>query len=33
VQLPPSQPGQCAVVVSCTSDQGFDEVKATVVAA
>jgi hypothetical protein len=31
VQLPPSQPGQCAVVVSCTSDQGFDEVKATVV--
>lgn len=32
VQLPPSQPGQCAVVVSCTSDQGFDEVKATVVA-
>jgi len=32
VQLPPSQPGQCAVVVSCTSDQGFDEVKATIVA-
>ena len=32
VQLPPSQPGQCAVVVSCTSDQGFDEVKAAVVA-
>ena len=32
VQLPPSQPGQCAVVVSCTSDQGFDEVKASVVA-
>ncbi|MFN7958961.1 MAG: hypothetical protein U0P46_11665 [Holophagaceae bacterium] len=32
VQLPPSQPGQCAVVVSCTSDQGFDEVKATVLA-
>ncbi len=31
VQLPPSQPGQCAVVVTCTSDQGFDEVKATVV--
>ncbi|MDP1831672.1 MAG: hypothetical protein Q8K67_06415 [Geothrix sp.] len=31
VQLPPSQPGQCAVVVSCTSDQGFDEVKAVVV--
>ena len=32
VQLPPSQPGQCAVVVSCTSDQGFDELKAVVVA-
>lgn len=32
VQLPPSQPGQCAVVVSCTADQGFDELKATVVA-
>jgi hypothetical protein len=30
VQLPPSQPGQCAVVVSCSADQGFDEVKATV---
>ncbi|MBI1753171.1 MAG: hypothetical protein HY014_04720 [Acidobacteria bacterium] len=33
VQLPPSQPGQCAVVVSCTSDHGFDEMKAAVVAA
>jgi hypothetical protein len=32
VLLPPSQPGQCAVVVSCASDQGFDEVKAAVVA-
>ncbi len=32
VQLPPSQPGQCAVVVSCTSDQGFDELKAAVIA-
>ena len=32
VQLPPSQPGQCAVVVSCSSEQGFDEVKAAVVA-
>lgn len=32
VQIPPSQPGQCAVVVSCASDQGFDEVKALVVA-
>src|SRR5512133_331490 len=32
VQLPPSQPGQCAVVVSCTCEQGFDELKALVVA-
>lgn len=32
VQLPPSQPGQCAVVISCSSDQGFDEVKAMMVA-
>ncbi len=32
VQLPPSQPGQCAVVVSCSSEAGFDEVKATVLA-
>ncbi|MBK8789694.1 MAG: hypothetical protein KA743_07435 [Geothrix sp.] len=32
VQLPPSQPGQCAVVVTCSSDQGFDEVKTTVLA-
>ncbi len=31
VPIPPSQPGQCAVVVTCTSDQGFDEVKAVVV--
>ena len=31
VQLPPSQPGQCAVVLNCTSEHGFDEVKATVV--
>jgi hypothetical protein len=30
VQLPPSQPGQCAVVVSCMADQGFDELKAVV---
>jgi hypothetical protein len=30
VQLPPSQPGQCAVVVGCSCDQGFDEVKAVV---
>lgn len=33
VQLPSSQPGQCAIVVSCTSDQGFDEVKAAVTSA
>jgi hypothetical protein len=32
VQLPPSQPGQCAVVVSCISDQGFDELKALILA-
>jgi len=32
VHLPPSQPGQCAVVISCASEQGFDEVKAVVVA-
>ena len=31
VQIPPSQPGQCAVVVNCTCDQGFDEVKAVVI--
>jgi hypothetical protein len=31
VQLPPSQPGQCAVVISCSSSQGFDEVKAVMV--
>lgn len=28
IVLPSSQPGQCAVVVSCMSDLGFDEVKA-----
>jgi hypothetical protein len=28
VPLPPSQPGQCAVVVGCMSDRGFDELKA-----
>jgi phosphoglycolate phosphatase-like HAD superfamily hydrolase len=28
IVLPSSQPGQCAVVVSCLSDLGFDEVKA-----
>lgn len=30
VELPGSQPGQCAVVVSCTSDAGNDEIKALV---
>jgi hypothetical protein len=30
VEIPPSQPGQCAVVVSCTSDSGNDEIKALV---
>ena len=30
VEIPPSQPGQCAVVVSCASDSGNDEIKALV---
>jgi hypothetical protein len=30
VEIPPSQPGQCAVVVSCASDAGTDELKALV---
>lgn len=30
VQLPPSQPGQCAVVVTCSSDQGFEDRKSVV---
>ncbi len=30
VEIPGSQPGQCAVVVSCTSDAGNDEIKALV---
>lgn len=30
VELPPSQPGQCALVVSCLSEAGSDEVKAPV---
>ncbi len=30
VELPPSQPGQCAVVVSCASEFGNDELKALV---
>lgn len=32
VELPPSQPGQCAIVVSCASDFGNDELKALVTA-
>ncbi|HJU83556.1 MAG TPA: hypothetical protein VJ600_05055 [Holophagaceae bacterium] len=32
VQLPPSQPGQCALVVTCQGDQGMDEVKAMILA-
>ncbi len=30
VELPPSQPGQCAIVVSCASEFGNDEMKALV---
>ncbi len=30
VQLPPSQPGQCALVVTCQGEQGMDEVKALI---
>ncbi|MBI4912796.1 MAG: hypothetical protein HY823_08655 [Acidobacteria bacterium] len=30
VELPPSQPGQCALVVGCSSEMGNDEVKALV---
>jgi hypothetical protein len=30
VEIPPSQPGQCAVVVSCASEAGNDEIKALV---
>ena len=32
VELPPSQPGHCAIVVSCTSECGSDEVRALIVA-
>jgi len=30
IEIPPSQPGQCAIVVSCASDFGNDELKALV---
>ncbi len=30
VEIPPSQPGQCAVIVSCASEAGTDEIKALV---
>jgi hypothetical protein len=30
VELPPSQPGHCTVVISCTSDFGNDEIRALV---
>lgn len=30
VEVPPSQPGQCALVVSCASEAGNDEIKALV---
>lgn len=30
VEIPPSQPGQCAVIVSCASEAGADEIKALV---
>ncbi len=33
IQLPPNQPGQCAVVLNCSSEHGYDEVKAAVAAA
>ena len=32
VDLPPSQPGHCAVVVSCASEAGSDEVRALIAA-
>ncbi|HWQ09749.1 MAG TPA: hypothetical protein VN436_11590 [Holophaga sp.] len=32
VELPPSQPGHCAIVVSCASECGSDEVRALIVA-
>lgn len=30
VEMPPSQPGQCAVVVACSSEAGSDEIKGLV---
>jgi hypothetical protein len=30
VRIPPSQPGQCALLVTCASEQGMDEVKALI---
>ena len=30
VELPPSQPGHCAVVISCASDFGNDEIRALI---
>ncbi|HXC16412.1 MAG TPA: hypothetical protein VNV60_03120, partial [Holophagaceae bacterium] len=30
VKIPPSQPGQCALLVTCASEQGMDEVKALI---
>lgn len=32
VDLPPSQPGHCAIVVSCSSETGSDEFRALIVA-
>ena len=32
VELPPSQPGHCAIVVSCTSETGSDEFRALIAA-
>ena len=31
-ELPPSQPGHCAIVLSCTSESGSDEVRALITA-
>jgi len=30
VELPPSQPGHCALVLACTSDHGSDEIRALI---
>jgi hypothetical protein len=32
VELPPSQPGHCAVLIACTSEYGNDEVRALITA-